>query len=335
MAHVFITGIAGFLGSHLADHHLALGHRVSGCDNLRGGFREHVPRAATFYQIDCCDLDAMKTAMVGIDAVIHTAAAAYEGVSMFSPTHVVRNNVYASVSTFTAAIARGVRRIVYCSSMARYGDQRAPFTETMEPRPVDPYGISKVAAEHILRCLSETHGVEWAIAVPHNIIGARQRYDDPYRNVASIMVNLMLQGRQPYIYGDGLQRRCFSPVQDILDCFVRLLFEPDTAGLVVNVGPDEGTVTIRELSERIAALIGFEALDPIHMPARPGEVEVATCSAELARTRLGYTSRVSLDRALQDTIDYVRSRGIRPFNYDIDIEILTEATPRTWSERLL
>lgn len=334
MAHVFITGIAGFLGSHLADYLLALGHRVSGCDNLSGGLREHVPAAATFYEIDCCDLDAMKAAMVAVDAVIHAAAAAYEGVSMFSPTHVVRNNVQASVSTFTAAIVGGVRRIVYCSSMARYGDQQAPFTEDMEPRPVDPYGISKVSAEQILRCLGETHGVEWGIAVPHNIVGARQRYDDPYRNVASIMVNLMLQGRQPYIYGDGLQRRCFSPVQDILDCFVRLLFEPDTAGLIVNIGPDEGTVTIRELSERIAALIGFEALDPIYIPARPGEVYVATCSAELARVQLGYAARVPLDHALQDTIDYVRGRGPRPFCYNIDIEILTEATPCVWSERL-
>jgi UDP-glucose 4-epimerase len=123
--------------------------------------------------------------------------------------------VTGSVSVFTAAIINKVKRIVYCSSMARYGNIKIPFKEEDELKPVDPYGVSKVAAENILKILSKTHGVEYNIAVPHNIIGPKQKYDDPFRNVVSIMINLMLQKKSPIIYGNGTQKRTFS---DIYDC---------------------------------------------------------------------------------------------------------------------
>ena len=130
------------------------------------------------------------------------------------------------MSIASAAIANGVKRFVYCSSMARYGTQDVtPFTEDMICKPQDPYGICKYSAENILRCLCEVHGMELVIAVPHNIIGPRQKYDDPYRNVASIMINLMLQRRQPIIYGDGLQQRCFSFVKDDVYCLEKLAFQ--------------------------------------------------------------------------------------------------------------
>ena len=106
--------------------------------------------------------------------------------------------------------------------MARYGDISTPFKETDKVNPVDPYGVSKVAAENILKILSKTHGIEYNIAVPHNIIGPKQKYDDPYRNVASIMINLILQGRQPTIYGDGTQKRDFTHVEDIADGLYRI-----------------------------------------------------------------------------------------------------------------
>lgn len=335
VSHVFVTGLAGFLGSHLADRLLALGHSVSGCDDLSGGYRDNVPASAELFVVDCCDLEAMKGIVAGADVLVHTAAAAHEGLSVFSPAAIVRSNVQASVATFTAAIAGGVKRIVYCSSMARYGDNPVPFTEAMPVRPADPYGIAKVASEQLLDNLASVHGVERAVAVPHNIIGPRQKYDDPYRNVASIMANLMLQGRQPYIYGDGHQKRCFSPVSEVVDCLVALALEPGMDGLTVNVGPDEGFITINELAERLARIIGFSPLAPIHIEDRPCEVKLATCSAELARERLGYRPERTLDDGLRDVVEYIRARGPRPFDYAIELEITTGRTPRTWRDRLL
>lgn len=333
--HVFITGIAGFLGSHLAERLLGLGCTVSGCDDLSGGYRDNVPPNAELFETDCCDLDAMKDITRGAEVVVHAAAAAHEGLSVFSPTHIVKNNVQASVSTFTAAIANGVGRIVYCSSMARYGDNPVPFAEDMPVQPRDPYGVAKVASEQLLHNLAVTHGVERVVAVPHNIIGARQKYDDPYRNVASIMANLMLQGRQPYIYGDGSQKRCFSPVQDVVDCLVKLVLEPGMDGLTVNVGPDDGFITINDLADRLARVIGFDPLEPIYVEDRPCEVKLATCASTLARERLGYAPTRSLDDGLRDIVDYIRARGPRPFDYAFDLEIVTDKTPRTWRDRLL
>ena len=102
--------------------------------------------------------------------------------------------------------------------MARYGNQKTPFTEDMKTQAVDPYGIAKVAAENILKNLCKINNIEWVIVVPHNIIGPRQKYDDPYRNVVSIMLNRMLLNKAPIIFGDGKQKRCFSYIDDCIFC---------------------------------------------------------------------------------------------------------------------
>ena len=118
--------------------------------------------------------------------------------------------------------------------MARYGDIMTPF-KSDQVNPVDPYGVSKVAAENILKILSKSHGIEYNIAVPHNIIGPKQRYIDPYRNVASIMINLILQDRQPTIYGDGEQKRSFSDIDDCIYCLDKLITHPDIKSEIVNI----------------------------------------------------------------------------------------------------
>lgn len=331
---VFITGVAGFLGSHLATHLLAEGHRVVGCDNLAGGYEDNIPEGIEFHRADCNDWEKMRELSRGVEVVFHCAATAYEGASVFSPHFVTQNIVSASAGVFSAAIAAEVKRIVFCSSMARYGAHQVPFTEDMAPRPQDPYGIGKVAAEQLLQNLCQVHGTEHVIAVPHNIYGPRQVYDDPYRAVPAIMCNLMLQGRQPFIYGDGTQRRTFSYVSDVVPCLARLGFDPGVAGEVFNVGPDEEFVTILHLAQTIAGLLRFD-LDPTFVPIRPQEVHLATCSADKARARLDYVTRVKLEDGLARQIEYVRTRGTRRFRYQVPLEIRNEHTPRTWSERLL
>jgi len=331
---VFITGVAGFLGSHLASHLLADGHKVVGCDNLIGGYEDNIPKGIQFQRADCNDWEQMLALCRGVDVVYHAAATAYEGASVFSPHFITQNIVTASSGVFSAAIAARVRRIVFCSSMARYGEQAVPFTEDMAPRPVDPYGIGKVAAEMLLKNLCEVHGLEHVIAIPHNIYGPRQAYDDPYRAVPAIMINLMLQGRQPFVYGDGTQRRSFSYVGDVVPCLARLGFDPDVVGEAWNLGPDEEFVSILHLAQTIAKLIGFE-LSPTFVGPRPQEVHLATCSADKARARLGYVTRTKLEDGLRESIAYVRTRGPRPFRYNLPLEIRNEHTPRTWAERLL
>lgn len=330
---VFITGVAGFLGSHLADAMLADGHEVVGIDSMVGGALENVPAGVDFHEADCNDTERVRRLSAGSEIVYHCAALAHEGLSVFSPDLITRNIVGASVAVFSAAIANKARRIVTCSSMARYGALEPPFTEDMFPQPQDPYGIGKLAAEHILANLCTTHGVEYVIAVPHNIIGPRQKYDDPYRNVAAIMTNLMLQGRQPVIYGDGRQRRCFSWVGDCIACLKAMAFLPGLSGEVINIGPDEEPVTVLDLARRIASQLGFD-LDPVFLPGRPREVERAVCSSDKARRLLDYTTTVDLDTALAAMIAYIRERGPRPFKYHLPVEIVTEATPKTWTEHL-
>ena len=332
---IFITGIAGFLGSHVADAMIAEGHHVVGVDNLLGGYEDNVPPDAMFFKADCTDFEAMKTLMQGVDVVYHCAATAYEGLSVFSPSIVSRNIVDASVTVFSAAIANKVKRIVHCSSMARYGTQATPYREDATPMPQDPYGIAKVCAEQMLRNLCETHEIEYVIAVPHNIIGPRQKYDDPYRNVASIMMNLMMQNRQPTIYGDGSQRRCFSFIADCLQCLTKLadLSNKNVVGQVINIGPDEEHVTINHLYNVIATQTGFNG-PPIYRPGRPQEVHTAICSSDKARDLLGYKTVYTLREGIADMHLWMKRRGVKPFSYHLPLEIVTEKTPETWSKKL-
>jgi UDP-glucose 4-epimerase len=333
---VFITGVAGFLGSHLADAFLARGDQVSGVDSLIGGYEDNVHKGVDWYRGDCNERDRLRKALRGVDIVYHCAATAHEGLSVFSPYENAMNGYAASAAVFSAACAAGVKRIVFTSSMARYGNGSSPppFHEEMTPLPEDPYGIGKYGAEMLLRCLAEEHGVEWAIAVPHNIYGPRQKYDDPFRNVVSIFANLMLQGRQPTIYGDGSQERSFSFYTDDVEPLVRMAVSSEAAGQVINVGPDREVVTVRRVAEIVAACLDFP-LDPIFKPDRPREVKFAHCSADKARRLLGFEPTVSLENGIAQTVEWIRERGARPFSYhNMDLEIESARLPETWAKRL-
>jgi len=331
---VFVTGAAGFLGSHLAEAFVQQGAHVVGCDNMIGGDLSNLPEGIQFEQADCCDVDAMKRLTRGVDLVYHCAAIATEGLSVFSPALIAQHVYQNTAAVLAGAASAKVKRFVNCSSMARYGAAPAPFTEETTPQPVDPYGIAKYAAELLVRNVAETHGFEYVIAVPHNIIGPKQKYDDPYRNVASIMINRMLQGKQPIIYGDGGQKRTFSFVQDCVDPLLRMGSIEGISGEVINIGPDEEYTSILELARTIADLLDFD-LDPIFVPERPREVRYATCSADKARRLLGYETKVTLREGLQSIIDWVRANGTKPFQYHLPIEIDSPLVPKTWQQRMM
>ena len=333
MQKVFITGVAGFLGAHLAKKMFDEGWIVAGNDNFIGADKSNVHDFVDFFDIDCCNLNEMQKAMADSDLVFHCAATAHEGLSVFSPSFITKNNYEASVSTFTAAINCGVKRIVFCSSMARYGNQPTPFTEDMRPEPVDPYGIAKFAAEETLKVLCKVHGIQWNIAVPHNIVGEGQKYDDPFRNVISIMLNRNLQGLPSVIYGDGEQTRCFSYIDDCVSCLVKMGVDPNITSQVINIGPDEEVITINKLADLCANETGLNLPPIYYSDGRPQEVTHASCSSQKARKILKYETKTSVAMAIKKTADFIRKSGVKSFNYHIPIEIVNHKTPKTWTEK--
>lgn len=329
--------MAGFLGSHLGVRLLERGHAVAGCDNMLGGYPDNVPANVEFHEIDARDLEKLKPILKGVDVVYHCAAAPHEGLSVFSPQLITQHTYNSTVAIVSAAILNNVKRVVFCSSMARYGRQEKDggvFTEAMTPHPVDPYGVAKYASELFIEAMAEAHGFEYAIAVPHNIFGPRQKYDDPYRNVISIMINRMLQGQQPIIYGDGEQKRSFTYVTDAIDPLEKLGFQENANGQTVNIGPDEEFVTINSAAKTIAEILNFK-LEPIYVASRPQEVKYAGCSAEKSRKLLGYKTTTAFRDGIARTVEWIQKRGPKPFEYHLDIEILNEKTPDTWKNKLI
>ena len=332
---IFITGIAGFLGSNLADFYIKKGFSVSGCDNLVGGDLDNVSSKVNFVKADCEDLNKMKELTKNIDVVIHAAAYAHESLSIFSPYLISKNIIDGSTAVFSAAIQNKVKRIVFCSSIARYGEVKIPYKENGPTNPSDPYGISKLAAEKILINLCNTYGVEYNIAVPHNIIGIKQKYDDPFRNVASIMINLMLQNRQPIIYGDGEQKRSFSDVDDCIYCIDKLATDPDIKSQLVNIGPGpENEITINKLYQIISNQLKYNK-QAIKKPERVNEVKYAICSSELSERLLNIKSNQNIEGVISKMIDFIKKKGPKKFNYNYQIEIENELTPDTWKKKLI
>lgn len=334
--HIYVSGIAGFLGSHLADWFIKEGHQVAGCDDLSGGLLDNVPKNAQLLAYDMTqDISKYWRTFNNIDILYHCAAAPYEGVSVFSPAYICNNIYTGSVNLFTSAIKAGVKKIVFCSSMARYGANDTPFKESFRKWPQDPYGIAKSAAEDTLRVLCEVHGIKYVIAVPHNIYGPKQYYFDPYRNVASIFVNAMIQDITPIIYGDGKQIRSFSYISDCVEPLAQMALDDSLYGNTINIGPDNNEITMNELYYKLANIIGFTK-KPIYMPDRPKEVKVAFCSSDKARILLGYETKVSLDEGLNQLVEWIKEKGPKPFNYDkIDLEIINNQTPKAWTQRML
>lgn len=332
---IWITGICGLIGSHVAEALIKEGHEVGGNDALIcGDFanspikewnKSHTSTDCTHIQLLNYDLDTFKP-----DVVFHAAATASEGFSVFSPHFITKNVAEASVATFSAAISAGAKRIVYLSSMARYGQGKPPFVETDPVNPIDPYANSKVYAENQLKTLCGIHGVKWSIGVPHNVIGTRQQIT-PYRNVITIFLNRLKLDLPVYIYGDGEQKRSFSPIADCLPPLLKMVYG-EADGEVINIGPDENEMTINEVLDLCEGVVGKKA-QRVYLPPRPltDNVKHAYCSSEKAKKLLGFEPKQSLRECVQEMSDHMIPK---PFNYNFDIEISTDELPITWRERL-
>jgi UDP-glucose 4-epimerase len=334
---IYITGIAGLIGSNLARAFLSDGYEVAGCDNLIGGYEDNVPAAARFDKIDLCkSLPPLPKLIEGAHTVIHTAALPYEGLSVFSPKLVADSIYSASMAVVSACASSGVKRLINCSSMARYGDQEPPFTEDMPTKGVDPYGMAKIHAEQAMNLVGDIHGVKVNHVVPHNVIGVGQRYTDPYRNVAAIMLNRCLRNKEIIVYGDGMQQRSFSAVSDCVRAIRNLAEGEFPHGEVFNIGPDGNEMSILDLATLVSEVCGREPKLEF-FPPRPCEVKNAWVSIDKARNTLGYAPSTEVRLFLTELKDWMLCRGVGEFQYSLNefIEIRNDNVPKTWTEKLM
>ena len=341
MSTVVITGSAGLIGSHLCHRFLTLGYSVVGIDSLIGGYETNMPLEAEkflFYNENILDHEAILEIfkLHKPELVIHCAALAHEGLSVFSPKTIVENIYSGTASVCSAACATNVATFINTSSMARYGEGNPPFEEHHNPNPIDPYGLAKIHAEQHLKLMSDIYGIKVITMVPHNVCGPHQCYSDPFRNVMSIFANQLKRDKPIYVYGDGSQKRSFSHVDDCVDAFVTAYENRDaiSSGEVFNIGPDDGTeITILELAHTVSKYFNIEP-NITFMPPRPREVKHAWVSTQKARQSLSYLTKHSTEDVVRDTVNWMRQQPDRDFNYHLPIEIHTPNTPRTWTERL-
>lgn len=342
MKNIAVTGCAGLIGSWISEKLIDQGHSVIGIDNMFGGYKDTLRFLKSkgdkfdLHLIDVTDYEEIKflsEVLKDVEVVYHCAAIAPEGYSVFAPS-IISNSVFMGSTVMgTAAIQAGVKRFINCSSMSRYGDQKGPFTEDMPKKPVDPYALAKSTSEDMLTMLGEMHGMTVVHTVPHNVIGPRQRYNDPYRNVASIMTNLMLQNRQPMIYGDGSQTRCFSLIQDDVEVYLKLLDCDVKHGEVFNIGPDDREISILDLAKLIASILDFD-LNPIFEKERPHEVMHPICSSDKIRNKFGLEPKMTLEDGIASIVEYIKESGPKEFEYHIPLEIDNkENIPKTWKEK--
>ena len=300
--------MAGFLGSHVAEWALSQNYEVRGCDNLSLGSPDNIPEGVEFYEYDCLDLEKNKKFTKGADLIFHAAAYPYDNFSLRSPLKAAETVFSSTASILSAGISNGLRRFVHCSSMSRYGDNKTPYTEDMPARALTPYGVAKAASEDLLKSLSQVYPFEYVILIPHNIFGPRQVYNDPHRNAVSLITHQILSKQAPLIYGDGKQRRGFSPIQDLIPLFQEILFGEKVKNQTINIGPDEESISLNELVQLLAEITG-QKIQPKYIPLRPLEIKTALCSAEKSRKLLNYRQQISLKEGLKVLVEWIESQG--------------------------
>lgn len=310
-----VTGGAGFIGSHVAAHCLAMGHEVVVLDDLSGGFRDQVPAGAAFVEGSITD-----AALIGrlfaehrFDYVYHAAAYAAEGLSHFIRRFIYTNNVIGSVTLINEAVKHGVKCFVFTSSIAVYGAAQLPMREDAPPVPEDPYGIGKYAVELDLAAAHHQFGLPYVIFRPHNVYGEHQNIGDRYRNVIGIFMNQIMAGRPLTIFGDGQQTRAFSYIADVAPHIARSVDLPDAYGRTINIGADT-PYTVNELARVVAAEFGVQP-DIEHLPPR-NEVVDAYADHSTARRLFGAGGTVPLAEGVHRMAAWARkvgARSSRPF----------------------
>ena len=318
---ILCTGVAGLLGSHMAEYLLDKGYDVYGIDNLSGGYAENIPQGVTFYSKDLIDKTRLATLFRNIkpDYVYHFAAYAAEGLSPFIRNFNYSSNLLCSVNVINECIKNDVKKLIFTSSMAVYGKGNPPFKETDQPAPEDPYGIAKYAVELDLCQAGKQFGLNYAIVRPHNVIGIRQNIWDKYRNVIGIWIRRVLSHENICIFGDGTQKRAFSDIRFCLEPMERLMHEYN--GYVFNLGSDrEYTLNeVADILKEVANGYGFKP-EIEHLEARH-EVKDAYSSHDRAKRLLSFKDETNLRETIREMFVWAmkqEDREVKQMLYEVD-----------------
>lgn len=302
---VLITGGAGFIGSHLTDRLLAAGNEVVVLDNLSTGKRENLPVSAFGFELvadDIRNLDTVRRCTRGVDAVVHLAAVASVQASIDDPIATHQTNFDGTLNLLEAARAQGVKRFLYASSAAVYGDAtRLPVSETSRPQPLSPYAADKLAGEHYLYYYFNKHGLATTAFRFFNIYGPRQDPSSPYSGVISIFVDQIRAGSPVTVFGDGRQTRDFVFVGDLVDLLTGALERDGLAGTTFNVGTGV-ECSLLQLIEVLETLVA-RPIPRSHRVARVGDILRSCADVAHLKERFGLVPSTPIQEGLRSLIE--------------------------------
>ncbi len=303
-----VTGGAGFIGSHIVEALVRRGDRVRVIDNLSTGFLSNLEpflEKIEFIKADLLDEEAVNRAVEGVDCVFHEAALASVPLSVEQPLMTHAACATGTVTLLDAARRAGVRRVVYASSSAVYGNRpTSPKRETDLPAPISAYGAAKLAAEYYCGAFAATFPLQTVALRYFNVFGPRQDPKNPYAAVIPLFITAILEGRPPVIFGDGGQSRDFTYVGDVVQANLLAADAPAAVNQVMNVATGR-SITLLELLAGLNEVMGT-SVAPTFAPPRAGDIYESTADITLARRLLAYEPQVSLIDGLQRSIDYYR-----------------------------
>ena len=322
---IIITGCAGLLGAHFARYLLDRGYEVIGIDDLSGGYADYLPTHPLFkfHKLDLCEREIRHKLNTIFEeekptACYHLAAYAAEGLSPFIRHFNYTNNVLASANIINTCIEHNCK-LIFTSSMAVYGDQEAPFSEEMQPRPIDPYGIAKYTVEMDIAVAGWQHDLKYNIVRPHNVIGIYQNIWDRYRNAAGIFIRKVLDGEPILVYGDGKQTRAFSDIKYYMEPFEKVMSEHD--GEIFNIGADKA-YTINELAWAVTKVAIAHGMAPVIEHVEPRhEVKHAHCDHNKAKEMLDFSDDTNLEETIDGMFKWAMKQPAREqkhMNYEIE-----------------
>lgn len=307
MSKILITGATGFVGSHLLEEFSGSDHDILAL----GRSENNLIPGVTYKFVDLRDFEKTDEVIGEFepDIVYHLAACSAESTGEHSPINMTSNGYNTFFNTITAAIKTGkLKKFIYASSAAVYGNLDTPYHEGQEPKPNDIYAVSKYANELSLQILANTYKFDFVIVRPHNITGERQDPTDPTRNVVPMFMQLLRLGRAPKIFGDGASTRCYTYVKDVTRALYLCL---EIKNKIINVGSDKAT-SIKDLYSSIVNISGI-GIEPEYLPPRSQEVEINTVDHTHARQLFDPYPETPFDETIQKTWDWLSEQPLRDF----------------------
>ena len=303
---ILVTGGAGFIGSRLVERLLRIGHDVRVLDNFSTGHRANLAPFAVDIDIvegDIRSHECVHNAVRGCDAVLHEAALPSVPRSIVDPLTSHATNATGTLNVLLAARDEDVRRLVFASSSSVYGAvEGLPKRETMQTMPISPYATAKLAAESYCRSFHEVYGLETVALRYFNVFGPRQDPNSEYAAVIPKFIAAYAAGRAPTIYGDGEQSRDFTYVDNVVDANLAALEAPGVSGRAFNIACGE-RITLNALTDELRAQMGVD-IEPLHGPARPGDILHSLADVQRARDELDYEPRIGFSEGLRRTVEH-------------------------------